>query len=130
MTTGFKNGTLSVFLKGEIDHHRAASIREEIDGAVRAYLPEKLVLDFGGVTFCDSSGIAVVTGSEKVITDVQSALDLIMAVKYESGTDIAIAQGQDITKKVKPLYTLSFTFTLKTIGKNIIIKTAIIITGV
>ena len=31
--------------------------------------------------------IAVVTGSEKVITDVQSALDLIMAVKYESGTD-------------------------------------------
>ena len=48
MTTGFKNGTLSVFLKGEIDHHRAASIREEIDGAVRAYLPEKLVLDFGG----------------------------------------------------------------------------------
>ena len=59
MTTGFKNGTLSVFLKGEIDHHRAASIREEIDGAVRAYLPEKLVLDFGGVTFCDSSGIAV-----------------------------------------------------------------------
>ena len=43
MTTGFKNGTLSVFLKGEIDHHRAAAIREEIDGAVRAYLPEKLV---------------------------------------------------------------------------------------
>ena len=67
MTTGFKNGTLSVFLKGEIDHHRAASIREEIDGAVRAYLPEKLVLDFGGVTFCDSSGIAVVTGRRKLM---------------------------------------------------------------
>ena len=44
MTTGFKNGTLSVFLKGEIDHHRAASIREEIDGAVRAYLPENSFL--------------------------------------------------------------------------------------
>ena len=76
MTTGFKNGTLSVFLKGEMDHHRAASIREEIDGAVRAYLPEKLVLDFGGVTFCDSSGIAVVTGRRKLMKSVGGEVEL------------------------------------------------------
>ena len=69
MTTGFKNGTLSVFLKGEIDHHRAASIRE-------AYLPEKLVLDFGGVTFCDSSGIAVVTGRRKLMKSIGGEVEL------------------------------------------------------
>ena len=45
MTTGFKNGTLSVYLKGEIDHHRAAEIRTEIDDAVRAYIPEYPVGD-------------------------------------------------------------------------------------
>ena len=35
--------------------------------------------------------IAVITGEEKVITDVQSALDLAMTVKYKAGTgNIAI----------------------------------------
>ncbi len=32
-------------------------------------------------------GIAVVTGEEKVITDNQSALDLAMTVKYETGAE-------------------------------------------
>ena len=71
MTTGFKNGTLSVYLKGEIDHHRAAEIRTEIDDAVRAYIPEKLVLDF-----CDSSGIAVVTGRRKLMRSVGGEVEL------------------------------------------------------
>ena len=34
---------------------------------------------------------AVVTGAEKIITDTQSALDLLMSAKYEAGTkNIAI----------------------------------------
>lgn len=32
--------------------------------------------------------VAVITNDEKVITDVQSALDLIMTVKYEAGTSL------------------------------------------
>lgn len=32
--------------------------------------------------------IAVVTGDERVITDAQSAIDLIMIVKYEHGTNL------------------------------------------
>ena len=36
--------------------------------------------------------IAVVRSAEKVLTDTQSALDLLMSAKYEAGTkDIAIA---------------------------------------
>lgn len=31
--------------------------------------------------------IAVVTGDEKVLTDVQSALDLLATVNYETGAD-------------------------------------------
>lgn len=35
---------------------------------------------------CEEKGtIALITGSEKVITDVDSALDLLMSVKYETG---------------------------------------------
>lgn len=38
--------------------------------------------------------VAVITGSEKILTDVQSALDLIMSAKYEVGTNlIAIEKG-------------------------------------
>lgn len=32
--------------------------------------------------------VAVITGTEKVLTDVQSALDLIMTAKYEVGTNL------------------------------------------
>ena len=51
---------LTVSLFGEIDHHTSAGIRSEIDGLVRKYSPLCLILDFAGVDFCDSSGIAVV----------------------------------------------------------------------
>ena len=32
--------------------------------------------------------VAIIEGKEKVLTDTQSALDLIMAAKYEAGTNL------------------------------------------
>ena len=49
--------TMTAYLEGEIDHHSAQSLREEIDAQILSMTPVKLVLDFGGVTFTDSSGI-------------------------------------------------------------------------
>lgn len=40
--------------------------------------------------------IAVVTGGEKTIIDAQSALDLIMAVKYEARTDLLAVDKETI----------------------------------
>ncbi len=54
--------TVTVFLSGEIDHHSAAAMREEIDSYITASKTTLLVLDFGGVTFMDSSGIGLVMG--------------------------------------------------------------------
>ena len=51
--------SVTAYLSGEIDHHSAAELRSTIDEAVEHAYPEVLVLDFGGVTFMDSSGIAV-----------------------------------------------------------------------
>ena len=45
-------------LSGEIDHHSARNAMREMELAVDAALPKKLVLDMTGVTFMDSSGIA------------------------------------------------------------------------
>lgn len=47
-------------LSGEIDHHSARNAMRELEMAVDAALPKNLVLDMTGVTFMDSSGIALI----------------------------------------------------------------------
>ena len=54
-----EEGILRVMLQGEIDHHSAGQLREQIDCRLEELLPKRLILDFTGVTFMDSSGIAV-----------------------------------------------------------------------
>lgn len=52
-------------LKGEIDHHGARNAMREMELAVDAALPRKLVLDLNGVTFMDSSGIALILRAQQ-----------------------------------------------------------------
>ena len=47
---------LTLTLRGELDHHAAKEAMRKLEWA----LPSKLTLDFSGVSFMDSSGIAVV----------------------------------------------------------------------
>lgn len=49
-----------IALSGEVDHHRARALMTELTRAVDSELPRRVALDLGGVTFMDSSGIAVV----------------------------------------------------------------------
>ena len=51
---------LELYLKGELDHHGAQGVLKRIEASIEQYLPTVLILDFSGVTFMDSSGIAVV----------------------------------------------------------------------
>ena len=51
---------LTIALAGEIDHHAARETMEAISAKIDVYLPRRCVLDFGAVSFMDSSGIAVV----------------------------------------------------------------------
>ena len=53
---------VSAFLDGEIDHHTGKDLREQIDLAIEQHMPANLMLDFGNVTFMDSSGIGLVMG--------------------------------------------------------------------
>ena len=61
---------LTVLLTGEIDHHCAGKIRDEIDAAIEHHRPERLILDFGGVSFMDSSGIGLVMGRYKLMKSI------------------------------------------------------------
>ena len=67
-----KDGTLHIAVFGEIDHHTAVLIREEADAAITRSRPSKLVFDLSGVTFSDSSGIAVIVGRYKKMQSVGS----------------------------------------------------------
>ena len=52
-------GCLTACISGELDHHHAKEIMEELDRWISAAMPRLLVLDLSGLTFTDSSGIAV-----------------------------------------------------------------------
>ena len=52
-------------LSGELDHHGARNALREVEQAIDAALPRKLVLDFSGVTFMDSSGIALILRAQQ-----------------------------------------------------------------
>lgn len=58
-------GVLTAALAGEIDHHTAARLRQQIDEEIDRRMPGMLVLDFGGVGFMDSSGIGLILGRSK-----------------------------------------------------------------
>ncbi len=64
-------------LTGELDHHSVQPIREEIDKMAVQCHPSELMLDFGGVTFMDSSGIGLVMGRYKLMQELEGSVRLI-----------------------------------------------------
>ena len=52
-------------LSGELDHHGARDALRQVELSIDAALPRMLVLDFSGVTFMDSSGIALILRSQQ-----------------------------------------------------------------
>jgi stage II sporulation protein AA (anti-sigma F factor antagonist) len=65
--TDYKNDILTVYLKGEIDHNRAADIGVTIDSRINSLRPKKLELDFSKVSFMDSSGIGLIMGRYRAV---------------------------------------------------------------
>ena len=58
----YDSGRLKCSVSGEIDHHSAKRIREEVDRRIKEYTPTEVVMDLSGVTFMDSSGLGLVLG--------------------------------------------------------------------
>lgn len=71
-----QDATMLVYLEGEIDHHNAGDVRDKIDEFAAAFHPEHAVLDFGGVSFMDSSGIGLVMGRYKLLQAFGCTLEL------------------------------------------------------
>ena len=67
---------------GELDHHTAAKLRDEIDEAMTAFKCRHLVLDLKRVSFMDSSGIGVVFGRYKKVKKMGGTLFLTGCSDY------------------------------------------------
>ncbi len=67
---------MTVYLDGEIDHHTAESIRCTIDEAITKEKPSVLRLDFFSVDFMDSSGVGLVMGRYRKLSEYKGRIEL------------------------------------------------------
>ena len=88
-----QDGTLTVVLAGEIDHHCAKNYINSIAAKIEAYTPRVCILDFQDVSFMDSSGIAVIINALRNVTRLDGKLEVCgiqeqpMRVFRASGVD-------------------------------------------
>lgn len=65
---------LTACISGEVDHHGAREIMGELDREIDTALPRRLALDLSGVTFMDSSGIAVLLRARRRMGELDGVL--------------------------------------------------------
>ena len=68
---------VTAHLIGELDHHSAREIRENIDNSVDRNAPSLLILDFQNLTFMDSSGIGLIMGRYKKMRELGGEVHVV-----------------------------------------------------
>ena len=76
MTSFLQDKQLTIALSGEIDHHGARSVLRMIANKIDQFMPMLCILDFKGVTFMDSSGIAIVIHTYRRMKELGGSLKL------------------------------------------------------
>lgn len=62
-----KKTVLCIRLSGELDHHTAEELREQVTSTLAAHPIKHIVLNLQQLTFMDSSGLGVILGRYKQI---------------------------------------------------------------
>ena len=60
-----ENRVLTARISGELDHHAARQVMQQLEAHIDAALPGELTVDLSALTFTDSSGIAVLLRAHK-----------------------------------------------------------------
>ena len=68
-------------VSGELDHHGARAVMEELDRQIDTALPLELTLDLKGLTFTDSSGIAVLLRAHRRMGTIRGSMRVINTPK-------------------------------------------------
>lgn len=67
--SSYRDGRLTLYLQGELDHHEAAGALRRVARALDDYLPRDCIIDMGGLSFMDSSGIALILKINKLMAE-------------------------------------------------------------
>lgn len=62
-----KNRVLLIRLKGELDHHTAEQLRQQVESAIEKHNIQHIILNLEELHFMDSSGLGVILGRYKQI---------------------------------------------------------------
>lgn len=73
---------INVVLHGEVDHHFTNEIRPLIDEKIIEYKPKVLILDFSKVTFMDSSGVGLIMGRYRLMSEFEGKIKVINIPAY------------------------------------------------
>ena len=64
-----KGNTLTAALHGEIDHHSAVCLREELDALILRERPSRFVLYLSDIEFMDSAGLGLLMGRYRLMKE-------------------------------------------------------------
>ena len=92
---------LSIRVRGEIDHHTAASIRQGIDTTLFEKRPSKLILDLSAVSFMDSSGLGLIMGRYSVMKELGGDMT-VWNPSPETRTILTLAGMERLVKILYP----------------------------
>ena len=69
INAAYSAGRLTVFLEGELDHHEARSAIRSIEELLDEYMPRDCVLELSQLSFMDSSGIALIVKTGRLMKE-------------------------------------------------------------
>ena len=101
--SAYREGRLTVFLHGELDHHEVRQSMAAIDRLLDEYLPRDCALDLSDLRFMDSSGIALILKLHRRMRErggrawVENAAQQPMRVIDASGIErlVRVAAGRE-----------------------------------
>ena len=62
VTAEYASGVLTLSIAGDIDHHGAAGLRQNVDREIYYYRPKLVLMKLAGVEFMDSAGLGFFMG--------------------------------------------------------------------
>ena len=74
--TRSRDGLLCVYLYGEIDHHSAVALREELDSLLMHRRPRRFVVDLARIEFMDSAGLGLLMGRLRLVRELGGVMAL------------------------------------------------------
>ena len=73
-----RSATLIATITGDIDQHTVPSLREQIDLKISYENVRRVIFDFSGLDFMDSSGIGLIIGRYKIMKVIKGTVSVIV----------------------------------------------------